>query len=523
MPLASRLRHLAPSTFPGINWRWVSYLVLGVGLLLRLVVWGQQRSMVLDEANLVRNFVERSYDQLFQPLGYEQYAPPLFSVIVKACIGAFGNNELTVRLFPLLCSMATLMLFRRLAWRWLAAPFACLALAFVGFGSLFLDYATECKQYASDGLVALALLEAAHWASRRRFTPAVALALAGLGMAAVWLSMPAVFVLAGVGLWLLTESLRDRDYRKAALVAAVGAGWGLSFLAYFFLLLKTSAGLSNLQTFHREYFLAFPPLSKDDWHLLGAQLQLIADRAIGKTVLAVALCGVGFAVGAWHAIVKLKEPFWLFLVPILACLAASALRYYSLIPRLTLFFLPLVVLLVFLGFTVLSTRRLPRLLLVVLSVVVLGNQQRLRAFFSPFYGDYAEVRDGLEYIAREQRPGEVAFMNYNVAPIARYYTAHRQPPLRLQALVLQEPRASATDIFQDAIVQLRQQGTARAWILYDRADESASAFAATQGRVLKRHNFERGYVLLLQFAPARSAPARGTVAEPVGKEKLLSK
>ena len=66
-----------------------------------------------------------------------------------------------MRLFPLLCSMATLVLFGRLVRRWLPPAFACLALGSVAFGHVFLDYATECKQYASDGFVALGLLEMA--------------------------------------------------------------------------------------------------------------------------------------------------------------------------------------------------------------------------------------------------------------------------------------------------------------------------------------------------------------------------
>lgn len=484
-------------------WFWAGYVVLALGLLLRVVVWAQQRSIVLDEANLIRNYVERSYGQLFQPLDYEQYAPPLFSVAVKACIQVFGNNELSVRLFPLLCSMATLVLFGRLTRRWLPPAFACLALGFVAFGYVFLDYATECKQYASDGFVALGLLEMAHRVARRPLTIPVALGVAGLGMAAVWLSMPAVFVLAGIGLWWLARRWRAvgaPDRRATALVVGIGAAWAASFLVYFFWLLQASAKLSNLQTFHREYFLAFPPRSVADLHLLGSQLQLMADRAIGKTVLAVALAAVGFAVGAWQAIRRLEEPFWLFLLPIGACLAASALQYYSLIPRLTLFFLPLVVLLVFRGLAVLATRRLPYLAVLLLVVVALAGQQRLRHLFVPFYSDYAEVRTGLEYIARQQGPGEVAFMNYNVAPIARYYLQHHAQPLPLQAVVLQQARVSKADIIEEDIQRLRRQGTRRVWLLYDRRDDSLSRFAATQGRILKRYDFQRGYVLLLEFS-----------------------
>lgn len=480
-------------------WNWVAALIIGLGLLLRVVVWWQQRSIVLDEANLIRNYVERSYAQLFQNLDYAQYAPPLFSVIVKACIGLFGNNELSVRLFPLLCSAATLVLFRQLVWRWLPPTFACLALASVAFGGLFIDYATECKQYATEGFVALGLLEVAHWASRRPLTSRLALGLAALGAAAVWLSMTAVFVLAGIGLWWLTRSLLARDHRTTLRLGLMGASWAASFLTYFFLLLKANAESTYLQRFHHEYFLAFPPLSREALQLLSGQLAGIADRAIGKTVLAMTLAAVGAAVGTWQLLRRRDELFWLVLVPVLACLAASALHYYSLIHRLTLFFLPLVIVVVFLGLATLATRRAPFMVLVGLSLVVLGNQQRLRHLFKPFYGDYAEVRTGLEYIAQHQHPGEIAFMNHNVSPIAYYYLHQHSPPLHFDSVVLQPSRNSPTNIFEDAIRQMGQEGRGRVWLLYDRADESINTLAATQGRILDRFNFERGYVLLVQF------------------------
>lgn len=506
MPVSRSATQLspAPSAFSPIRkWHLATSVVLALGLLLRVVVWGQQRSIVLDEANLIRNYVERSYGQLFHRLDYEQYAPPLFSVAVKACIHVFGNNELSVRLFPLLCSLATLVLFRRLVQRQLPAAFACLALGFVAFGYLFVDYATECKQYATDGFVALALLEVAYHVTKRRLTGQVALGLAGLGMISVWLSMPAVFVLAGIGLWWLVRNVRARDWRTTLCVTGIGAAWAASFLVYFFWLLKPSAGLSNLQTFHREYFLAFPPTSRADFQLITHQFERLADRAIGKTILAMAFAACGFGLGVWQAIKQRDEKFWCFLFPIVACLAASALHYYSLIPRLTMFFLPLAVLLIFQGWAVVSVRRIPYWLVVGVAGIVLGNQQRLGHLFTPFYSDYAEVKTGLEYIALHQLPDEKVLLNYEVAPIGRYYFQYREPPLRLLGVVLQPvPTDSMTDFSRSIIFslnQLRRQEIKRVWLLYDRHDNSFNTLIASQGRIVTRYDFQRGYVLLLQF------------------------
>lgn len=153
--------------------------------------------------------------------------------------------------------------------------------------------------------------------------------------------------------------------------------------------------------------------------------------------------------------------------------------------------------------TVVATRRIPHLLVLGLAGVVLGNQQRLRHLFTPFYSDYAEVRTGLAYISRHQRLGEPVFLNADIAPIERYYLKSHAPPLRLFG-VMQPPvpadlaRALPYSL-ADALTQLRAQGTKRVWLLYDRRDASYSTLAASQGRILTRYDFERGHVLLLQF------------------------
>lgn len=87
------------------------------------------------------------------------------------------------------------------------------------------------KPYSTDVLVALALL----WAAGRVLDsrPAARWTLAAAGVVGVWLSMPAIFVAAGVGLTLTLSAWRRGDRPKAALFASVAAAWGASFLAHY--------------------------------------------------------------------------------------------------------------------------------------------------------------------------------------------------------------------------------------------------------------------------------------------------
>jgi len=60
-------------------------LLLSLAALLRCIVYFQNRSLFLDEANLSRNIVEKPYWELFGQLDYEQFAPPFYSCAVKFC------------------------------------------------------------------------------------------------------------------------------------------------------------------------------------------------------------------------------------------------------------------------------------------------------------------------------------------------------------------------------------------------------------------------------------------------------
>lgn len=70
-----------------------SYFILTLGAINRIIQYEFNRSLWADEAVLALNIVHRSYLELFQPLDYDQAAPPGFLMIEKLTIELFGNQE----------------------------------------------------------------------------------------------------------------------------------------------------------------------------------------------------------------------------------------------------------------------------------------------------------------------------------------------------------------------------------------------------------------------------------------------
>ncbi len=70
-----------------------------------------------DEAFVAANFLERGYLDLVRPLDYVQVCPILFLWIELTVVRLFGFSEWSLRLFPALCGLASMVLFRHLATR----------------------------------------------------------------------------------------------------------------------------------------------------------------------------------------------------------------------------------------------------------------------------------------------------------------------------------------------------------------------------------------------------------------------
>ncbi len=222
------------------------WVVIAVGVLLRLVRYFDNRSLWLDEAALGLNITGLPFGRLVAGgLSFVQSAPPGFLAVEKAAVVLVGDDEMALRLFPLLCGIAALVLFQRIAARLLAPAAALFVLALFALNEPLVYYSTEVKPYSTDVAVATLLVllylrfAEGDVSDLRRLGP-----LAIAGAAAVWLSYPAVFVLVGVGLALMLTVPRA-GLRSWLGLAAVGGLWLASFAAVYVLASESISTISR--------------------------------------------------------------------------------------------------------------------------------------------------------------------------------------------------------------------------------------------------------------------------------------
>ncbi len=247
-------RELANRRLERVIWAFV-----GLGVLLRIGRYAMDYPLWWDEAFVAVNLIRRDYLALLRPLDYGQVCPALFLWAELTVVKLLGFSEWTLRLFPLVCAILSVVLFRRMAGSVVRGVPLLLAVAIFAVAYHPIRHAADVKPYASDLLVALALLTLAFEWWREPQRDGRLWALAAVAPIAIALSHPAVFVAGGIMLGLLPSVVRAR--RRAVWIAF--AAFGLSTVGVFvglyfaFTRAQSNATLAGMQA---QWVAAFPPL-----------------------------------------------------------------------------------------------------------------------------------------------------------------------------------------------------------------------------------------------------------------------
>ncbi|MCO6480853.1 MAG: hypothetical protein J5I94_29695 [Phaeodactylibacter sp.] len=459
--------------------RWPSFstaaalLLLAAGIALRVWYYLDARSLFIDEANLALNISELPYSRFFQPLLYDQYAPPLFLVFTKGAVALLGNHEWGLRLWPLLGGIFLLaaiwMINRKLQ---LAPAVHWFPLAMVAMSPFLLRFGTELKQYSTDGALAIGFILLALQLPPDKMKARHFLLWAFAGSLALWFSMPAVFVLCGIGAYYLYIFIFRKNSKAIAALAAVGAAWLFSFLALYYSVLQDGVGREMLQNYHAAYFFPLQFWKAQAWEQLGGILFGLFSPALGFTAIGLAVGACLMLWGAYRLAVQNTELFLLLAVPILACFAASALHKFSLIPRVALFMMPLFLVLAACGASEAWKKagryaRLALLALLILEAAPFANSLGK-------LGDSTEIENlkGVLVSIKETGKEGPAFIGLEAGPAYLYYSrwhVHKEKYSLPRGVVLRWD-----DVLEDILEKQRRPQTSGFWLVFSHLVSDAS-------------------------------------------------
>ena len=396
----TRLRRICKENLP-----WV---IIGIGIILRLRQYFFDRSLWLDEALLARNILKQSFVGLLQPLQYGQNAPIGFLLLSKLATLVGGQSSMALRFFPLVFGIIALFLFYSVAKRFLRTPGVLIALTFFTLSTPIIYYSTEFKQYMGDVFATLLL-----WYIFLVVRPKNKLWLIITGAVVIWFSHASMFILAALGA------------ADTSLWLPVVPFWLMSFGINYVLALRfylTPAFVGSLQLL----FLAFPWQIKGGWNLfflyLGRMLGFFVDVDMPWAQVAILLLGY-----VSIEMQKIRMLVVLFL-PIILVLIASGFEKYPFVPRLLLFLAPSLYIAIGAGTDMIISwgRRLGGRIGAVLSAAILvplvfwGTiPTAWHDFTTPIKVE--EMQQVLSYLHTHYQPGDVIYVYYAAEAPFRFY------------------------------------------------------------------------------------------------------
>lgn len=311
--------------------KWATWAFVVLGVLLRIARYAMDYPLWWDEAFVAVNFIRRDYLDLLRPLDYGQVCPILFLWAELALVKLLGFSEWSLRLFPLVCAIASVVLFRHAAGRVLRGVPLLLAVVIFAVAYHPIRHAADVKPYASDLLAALALLAAAFDWWRIPERTGWMWGLAAIAPIAIALSHPAIFVAGGIMLGLLPSVAKTGQRAVWIAYATFALTTAGVFLGLYVLFIHAQA-VATLTTMQVPWAAGFPPLEHPlalvRWIVTvhtGDMFAYPCGGGRGASSLTVLLFAVGAGV-LWYR--GPKEIVLTCLAPFGLALAAAAIRRY---------------------------------------------------------------------------------------------------------------------------------------------------------------------------------------------------
>ncbi len=444
-------------------------IVLGIGLRLRQYI--ANRSFWVDEANLALNLINRNFGELTKPLDYEQGAPVGFLFIEKTIITILGNRDYILRLFPLFSGILASILFYLIVSSFIktktAGLFAALLFA-ISWPLIY--YSSELKQYSSDVMTGLLLIYLSIRCLSEKARLKDFILLGVVSVIGIWISHPSAFILAGIGVTLTIEKLIKRAYRHLAWTLSLGLAWILALGLEYLVSLRYLVGNDYLRNYWQHSFMPLPLWSDPSWFLKSyLSLLVTISPSLDRWYLASA-CSLLIVIGIISLLLRNRTITLLVVLPFVMVSIASAMQRYPLRGRFMLFLVPFAILLMAEGLgrlyslfckwsRILAASLSAAMVLFLLWIPVSGINYKFRV---PPMGQ--DIKPVMEYVEKNRAPGDIVYVFHSARPAFNYYASFYGLDKGNVISGKDLPNAPALKQFYNDIDQMK--GKNRVWIIF---------------------------------------------------------
>jgi len=401
----------------------IPWIIIVMGIILRVVQYLFNRSLTEGEAALAINIVQRTYKDLLKPLDYVQAAPVGFLYLQKSLTDLLGNNEYTLRLLPLIAGIIALFIFYEVTKRTISEKAIYVSLILFTVCDHLIYFSSEIKQYSSDVAITLLIIFITLQIFEKKIDNLLILISGIVGAISVWFSHPSVFTFFGTTLILGFYMLYKKRYDKFIVLLVTCGIWLASLIFNYFISLESLSRNSDFLNFWQKSFMPLPPKSWADIRWYGYSFFRIFKNPLGLSTHELLLAILSFFVGTFALWKKDKKRYAILIVPIILVFIASGLHKYPFEGRLLLFIVPSMLLVIAAGIDFVRhiTASGSKIISIFLVIILLFQPVILAGYhlFKPRAPE--ELRPVMVYLKDHRKEGDTIYLYYGAVNGFMYY------------------------------------------------------------------------------------------------------
>lgn len=389
---------------------FIMSVILITAVILRIISYLDVKPLWHDEAPIALTVIKNGFLSMFDNIEANQKAPFFFWIFTKFT-GQFGNyNELSLRVFPFVCSVLSVFCFYVFSRRILNNKIAVIIANFIfAVDYRLLYFSSELKQYAGDVLFFMLAVLVFDNMSKKLFSAKTAFLYVIFSIILVLNSFPACFVIIG---FILYKVFRLKKEEKDSFLVANIILFLASF-AYFvrFLLDKYITEMNYQTEYWASGFINFQDNINTFIDLFGYLFYPMLFTIIG----------IVFFVYGTVVILKEKQNInYIILLSLLAVIIASLLKIYPLYNRTCLYLIPVILVIMLKPLDLTKTEHISSIQKIYIISLIVTLVFSFRYMYHMRYDKkiigtniYAEwnAKDTLKYIQNNYENGNVIFID----------------------------------------------------------------------------------------------------------------
>lgn len=389
------------------------YVVIGLGIGIRIFQFLYNRSLWYDEATLALNIVQKDFVQLAAPLDYNQVAPILYLYLQKSLTLLLGEHDFVLRIASVIGGILFLYLSYVLSKLFLDKTGALFTSAILAMSYPLVYYTTEAKPYILDALTFVTLYFF-YFKSTKNRKWKIYFSIGGI--VAVWFSFSSIFALTSIALFSTVEQFISKISQKK-IIAQLGMHlpWVISFLVNYYFIISGHSNTGQMTNFWEQHFMPsiFPIDDFLIWNAKHFAQLFYTILGFGKWI---SLLSIGLCLVSIFQIIKNKDfKILMFCFPLILHLGLSWMHIYPFAERLILYAAFTIAFLITYGLNKIENNFSSILLIAILSI----NLSFI--LFKKLPIEREEIKPAITYLNKNLRSDQQLYIYYGAVPAIKFY------------------------------------------------------------------------------------------------------